>query len=106
MARAMELAAPIIAETVKNIYNLGTAAALTGPIARGDARLVADQLAAVQQWDQHIAQIYKALGLVATELAAQKGVATPESLVRIGELIKSNQSETADSKSAENGKLF
>ena len=86
--RALELAAPIIAETIRNNYNLGSAAALTGPISRGDARLVAAQLAAVEKWNGDIGQIYRALGVIAAELAEKKGVATPESLAKILQTIR------------------
>lgn len=91
-SRAMELAAPIIAETIKSNYALGPAAALTGPIARGDAQLVADQLEAVRQWDPSMAVLYKALGTVAVELSRTKGAASAESLGKIEELINPNPS--------------
>ena len=85
-ARAMELAAPIVAETVRNVFKSGTVAALTGPIARGDARLVADQSMALQQWDSVASDVYKALGAAAVKLAREKG-APPEALARILETI-------------------
>ena len=85
-ARAMELASPIVAETVRNVFKSGTVAALTGPIARGDARLVADQSIALQQWDSAASDVYKALGAIALQLAREKGAA-PEALASISETI-------------------
>lgn len=81
--QAVDLATSIIIETVHNNLKLGPAAALTGPIARGDAKLVSEQLKAVESASPQLADIYKALGLIAVELSQQKGVATSESLRQI-----------------------
>ena len=46
-AIARELAQPLVMETVANVFRLGPAAALSGPIARGDMATVARQQTAV-----------------------------------------------------------
>jgi predicted short-subunit dehydrogenase-like oxidoreductase (DUF2520 family) len=48
---ARELARPLATETLANVFRLGPEAALSGPIARGDAATVARQQAAVTAWD-------------------------------------------------------
>ncbi|NDP59795.1 MAG: DUF2520 domain-containing protein, partial [Oxalobacteraceae bacterium] len=48
------------------------AAALTGPIARGDVATVARQLDAVQQWDTGYGQLYEQLAAATTRLAASR----------------------------------
>jgi predicted short-subunit dehydrogenase-like oxidoreductase (DUF2520 family) len=84
---ALQVMEPLVRGTLDNVFHAGTAKALTGPIARGDAAVVAAQLSALEQWDGHIAGIYRALGLVAAELSRQKGAASPEALAAIEELL-------------------
>lgn len=67
--QAMQILQPIVQDTVGNIFTLGTQAALTGPIARGDVRTVTKQLVALQSWQADYADIYRLLGKVATQLA-------------------------------------
>lgn len=61
---------PLIQGTLANIGRVGPAAALTGPVARGDDRTVAAQAEAVAGLDPASADVYRALGRVALELAA------------------------------------
>src|SRR5262249_50759233 len=56
--KALEVMQPIVQGTVDNIFCMGTASALTGPIARGDHRLVEKQIEALEKWDTNIAGIY------------------------------------------------
>lgn len=86
--QALELALPIIRETVDNIAAMGTARALTGPIARGDATLVAKQTEALEHWNPKLAEVYKALGQTAVELSRAKGIASADALERIAALLK------------------
>jgi len=50
-----------VRETLDNVFRLGTVQALTGPIARGDHVVVAQQVEALGAWDARIAAIYKQL---------------------------------------------
>ncbi len=69
---ARQLAQPLVAETVANVFRLGPAEALTGPIARGDLATVAKQQSAVGQWDRAAGQLYQALAAATGELASRK----------------------------------
>lgn len=65
---------PLIDGTLNNIGRLGPAGALSGPIARGDAALVAGQAAALAACDARLASAYRLLGEVAADLAAARGL--------------------------------
>ena len=80
---AMKILEPIVKGTVDNIFTLGTANALTGPIARGDFEVVAEQLKVVEAWDKDAGQIYKRLGDICADLSEQRGSATKISLDKI-----------------------
>ena len=84
---AMKILEPIVKETSNNVFKLGTAKALTGPIARGDSKLVAEQLNAVEKWDSDAADIYRLLGKIAAELSDEKGVSDKEDLDSIRNLF-------------------
>jgi len=78
---------PLVRETVDNVFKLGTVKALTGPIARGDDAMVAQQLEALAAWDARIGVIYRELGAVALELARAQGEAGAAALERLRELL-------------------
>ena len=78
---------PLVRETVDNVFKLGAAKALTGPIARGDAMVVERQLNALCAFDLRIAEIYRALGVVAVELARQQDAAGTALLDTIATLL-------------------
>lgn len=69
---ALKILQPIVQDTVANLFKLGPVDALTGPIARGDAGVVAKQLAALQTSLPLEAEVYRLLGLEALQLARQK----------------------------------
>lgn len=69
---ALKILQPIVQDTVANLFKLGPIDALTGPIARGDAEVVAKQLAALQTNFLLEAEVYRLLGLEALQLARQK----------------------------------
>jgi predicted short-subunit dehydrogenase-like oxidoreductase (DUF2520 family) len=46
--------------SLNNVFKIGTSAALTGPIKRGDMQTVAKQAAQVSAWDQDQGQLYQA----------------------------------------------
>ncbi len=66
---AMAILEPIVTGTVDNIFEQGTSRALTGPIARGDRKVVESQLAAMENWDEDLATIYRLLGKYSIPLA-------------------------------------
>ena len=85
---AVDMMQPLVRETVEDVFTLGTSAALTGPIARGDDTVVAHHLRALDAWDARIAAVYRTLGTVAVDLARLRGEADRESLRRMEALFK------------------
>jgi predicted short-subunit dehydrogenase-like oxidoreductase (DUF2520 family) len=69
---ARQLAQPLASESMANVFRLGAAAALSGPIARGDLATVARQQQAVSQWDADTGALYQSLVGPTTALAARK----------------------------------
>jgi len=80
---AIDIVSPIIKETLSNILEHGTSKSLTGPIARGDAKLVREEISAVKSWDIEIAELYRRLGLIALEIAENKGEMGKEKLLEL-----------------------
>jgi predicted short-subunit dehydrogenase-like oxidoreductase (DUF2520 family) len=71
-AVARELAQPLATETLANVFRLGPAAALSGPVARGDLATVARQEQALLDWDDATGRLYAALVPPTTDLARRK----------------------------------
>jgi predicted short-subunit dehydrogenase-like oxidoreductase (DUF2520 family) len=88
---ALRMMEPLVRETLDNVFRLGTAEALTGPIARGDHAVVAKQIDALGAWDPRTAAIYKHLGAVAVELARAQGKADPAALSAIERALAGEQ---------------
>jgi len=64
---------PLVRATVANALSASPAEALTGPIARGDERLVARQCRQINQADPRLGAIYRSLGVWAVEMALRTG---------------------------------
>jgi predicted short-subunit dehydrogenase-like oxidoreductase (DUF2520 family) len=86
-ATALEMIAPLARESLDNALALTPAGALTGPIARGDASIVAEQLQALGTWDANTLGPYRELGLVALELARGRGVLCEAAAARLEALL-------------------
>ncbi|NHZ42190.1 Rossmann-like and DUF2520 domain-containing protein ['Massilia aquatica' Holochova et al. 2020] len=69
---ARALAQPLASESMANVFRLGAAAALSGPIARGDMDTVARQQAALAAWDGPTGALYAALVAATADLALRK----------------------------------
>ena len=82
---ALRALAPLARTSLENALRLGPAAALTGPIQRGDADTLRGHLAALASVPPAIADLYRAAGLEALELARQRGL--PEVADRMMEEI-------------------
>lgn len=74
-AIARELARPLASETMANVFRLGPAAALSGPVARGDHATVARQQQALLEWDEATGRLYEALVPLTADLARRKHAA-------------------------------
>ncbi len=88
---ARELAAcmmePLVRETVQNVFARGPAAALTGPVVRGDVAVVQRHLQRLQRVDERIARVYRDLSAIALDLARERASASPDALRRLAELL-------------------
>ncbi|EEG77255.1 Rossmann-like and DUF2520 domain-containing protein [Dethiobacter alkaliphilus] len=64
---------PLIAGTLKNISQVGTTNALTGPIARGDTQTVQAHLTQMEKQIPEIIPLYHLLGQATADVATAKG---------------------------------
>lgn len=69
---AQKLIEPLVRGTVDNIFSMGTTAALSGPIARGDAATVLIQYRALSAWDKRMGRMYKALARPTIAIAKRR----------------------------------
>ncbi|MDE2429169.1 MAG: DUF2520 domain-containing protein [Burkholderiales bacterium] len=69
---AQAMAAPLARQSLENVFSLGAAKALTGPIARGDMRTVEKQQQVVASWDADAGSLYQAFIAPTVALAARK----------------------------------
>lgn len=69
---------PLMLATLSNIASKGTAASLSGPIARGDVDTITRHLNALSNTPKAVQDAYRALGQQAVQLAAKKD-GVPES---------------------------
>lgn len=79
---AVQIMEPLVHGTLQNISRLGHAQALTGPIARGESGVVAQQLAQVATTDPLLGELYHSLGRIAVELARAQGL-SPEKCAQV-----------------------
>lgn len=85
-AAADNILQPLIENSLNNYFHSGGAAALTGPISRGDSKTVEahiESLKAHPDWQR----IYSNLGEIAVSLSAQQGFASDKQLVTISSLL-------------------
>lgn len=79
---------PLVFSTLSNIDKIGPQAALTGPIARGDALTVEKHAQALQNCTDEQRQLYAALGLKTVDLALRKGSIDENAANKIREKLK------------------
>lgn len=84
--------------TLENIAQVGSTAALTGPIARGDAATVRLHLDGLRRSDPELAEIYRLLGRRTARLAAARGL-DADKLKRLQEVLQNHANN--DSRLAE-----
>lgn len=85
---AQKMMEPLVRETLDNVFALGTVRALTGPVARGDADVLARQIAALNTLDPRIAGVYRALNQIALDLARAQGGASAAALDAVEKVLK------------------
>lgn len=69
---AKAMAEPLARQSLDNVFKLGSEAALTGPIARGDMATVENQAEVVREWDEAAGNLYAAFIEPTVALAARK----------------------------------
>ncbi|MFZ6846118.1 Rossmann-like and DUF2520 domain-containing protein [Undibacterium sp. RuTC16W] len=69
---AMAMAQPLAQQSLSNVFQMGPAQALTGPIARGDMATVVKQQLQVAQWNEQAGAVYQAFIAPTVDLAAKK----------------------------------
>lgn len=83
---ARDLLAPLVQGTLHNVNKLGTAAALTGPLIRGDGETVARHLSVLKGFRQTL-KAYRALGLRGLEIV-QKARIRPDKIRALKRLLE------------------
>ncbi|SHK01345.1 Predicted oxidoreductase, contains short-chain dehydrogenase (SDR) and DUF2520 domains [Caminicella sporogenes DSM 14501] len=79
---------PLIEGTIKNIYDLGTEKALTGPIARGDIDTVNKHLESFRKIIPDKLKVYKTLGLMTLDLAKREKLRDDEKVKILQNILK------------------
>lgn len=69
---ALQLLEPLVRGTVDNVFRIGPAQALTGPIARGDMATAEKQAHAVAEWNDEYGKLYEQFVQLTRELAARR----------------------------------
>jgi len=69
---ALQMMAPLVRETVENVFRMGPEAALTGPVARGDMATADRQQQAVAAVDAAHGQLYEQMMRLTADLAARR----------------------------------
>lgn len=77
-SEATAMLQPIMEATLSRIIRCGPTAALTGPIARGDFDIVAEESSKLLCWSEDAALVYQSLGRVALKMAINKSSLSSE----------------------------
>jgi predicted short-subunit dehydrogenase-like oxidoreductase (DUF2520 family) len=85
-AQAATALTALLASTTRNLERVGLPEALTGPIARGDVAVVARHLLALRPYAD-LAALYRVTARRVAKVAADKGRATRDALLRIAALL-------------------
>lgn len=79
---------PLIEGTIRNIYNLGTEAALTGPIARGDIETINKHIESLMTIVPDKLETYKTLGLMTLAVAERKKLKSQDKIFMLQNKLK------------------
>ncbi len=78
---------PLIQSTLNNIANGDTAAALSGPIARGDFQTVKKHINVLEQESKSLTSNYASLGIRALEIAQRNGELKEDELSKLKKIL-------------------
>jgi predicted short-subunit dehydrogenase-like oxidoreductase (DUF2520 family) len=82
-ARTLAVYGPLLEQTLANARTIGIAAALTGPMTRGDAGTVRAHLAELRAHAPAVLELYQALARRELALAEARGALAPEGADRV-----------------------
>lgn len=85
--KGIDILGPLVSQTVENVFKIGVAESLTGPISRGDVKSVKHHLDSLTK-NSHHSEIYKLLGLEAISIAQKKGNVSRGLLSKLEQLLK------------------
>ena len=83
---------PLVYGSLKNITKSGSVLSLTGPIARGDCSTVQKHLQALHEKLPQYSSVYSSMGLLAVQIAQQKGSLKAAQAKKINALLKGGKS--------------
>lgn len=69
---ALQIMEPLVRKTVDQVFDAGTAAALSGPVARGDMATVERQAQALSAWQEAHGSLYARLAQATEQLAGRR----------------------------------
>lgn len=78
---------PLIQGTLKNVKNRGTVEALTGPVARGDYKIISDHLADIDERLPHYSALYRLLGRHTLDIAEKNNVLSDDDKEKLRKLF-------------------
>lgn len=85
---ALRICEPLVRGVIDNVFELGPAGALTGPVLRGDAGTVTAHLEALDAFDADTGALYRRLGRVALELARGRDTLSSEALRQLEAVLE------------------
>jgi len=86
--QALRALLPLVRGTLANIERLGIPAALTGPIARGDAPTIAGHVAALRVRAPELLELYRALARRTIPLAREQGTLSGRAAKKISRIVR------------------
>ena len=86
--QALQALLPLVRGSLANIERLGIPAALTGPIARGDAQTVAGHVAALRTRKPELLELYRVLARQTIPLAQEQGGLTGQAAEIISRIVR------------------
>ena len=78
---------PLVLSTIENIAEMGTAQALTGPIARGDIQTITGHIEKLASVDPSLTSVYNIMGCHTVDVAEKKGSITSQKAKEIRTLL-------------------
>jgi len=88
---ALAALTPLSTATLENVASMGPAAALTGPIARGDPGTVRRHLEALGACDEKLQALYRAAGVWTADLAERKGTLDRAAAAAMRDLLRNER---------------